>query len=174
MTVKPKHRSKTTGSTPPSRRRAAIALVAALGLVGLVGVAGAATKKPAKTTSTAKFCSAAKAWLAFENETLASGPYDAAWVLGTYNVLRPLGKAAPKAIRGSAALFILTLLGDRREIAGVVTITSEDEEAWLREYAADETSRSSREVRDAVGAYILKTCKIDVLQPFRDLAAGFE
>ena len=184
MTVMPKHRSKTTGSTPPSRRRAATvlvaALVAALGLVGHVGhvghgdVAGAATKKPTKSTSTAKFCSAAKGWLAFENETLESGPYDAAWVLGTYNVLRPLGKAAPKAIRGSAALFILTLLGDRREIAGVVTITSEDEEAWLREYAADETGNSTRAARDAVGAYILKTCKIDHLQPFRDLAAGFE
>ena len=161
---------------------APIVLAAALGLAGAVGfgdAAGAATKKPApKTTtaktSTAKFCAAAKAWLAFENETLESGPYDAAWVLGTYNVLRPLGKAAPKAIRGSAALFILTLLGDRREIAGVVTITSEDQEAWLREYAADETGNSTRAARDAVGAYILKTCKIDVLQPFRDLAAGFE
>ena len=46
-----------------------------------------------------------KAWLAFENETLESGPYDAAWVLATYNLIRPMGKAASKAIRGNAALF---------------------------------------------------------------------
>ncbi len=151
-----------------------IVLAAVLGLVGLGDVAGAATKKPAPTTYTAKFCAAAKTWLAFEKQTLESGPYDAAWVLGTYNVLRPMGKAAPKAIRGSTALFILSLLGDRAEIAGVSTITSEDDMAWLREYAADETGKSSRAARDAVGAYVLKTCKIDVLKPFRDLAAGFE
>ena len=174
LTVMPTHRSKTTGPTPPSRRKAAIVLVAVLGLVGLVDVAGAATKKPVPKTSTAKFCAAAKAWLAYEKETLESGPYDAAWVLGTYNVLRPLGKAAPKAIRGTAALFILSLLGDRATIAGTTTITSADEVGWLREYAADETSKSSREVRDAFGAYVLKICKVDVLKPFRDLAAGFE
>ena len=52
-------------------------------------MAGAATKKPAPKTSTAKFCAASKAWLAYEKETLESGPYDAARVLGTYDVLQP-------------------------------------------------------------------------------------
>ena len=80
---------ETTGSTPPSRRRAAIALVVALGFVGIVDVAGAATRKPVKSTSTATFCAAAKTWLAYEKETLESGPYDAALVLGTYDVLKP-------------------------------------------------------------------------------------
>jgi hypothetical protein len=95
-------------------------------------------------------------------------------VLRTHNLVLPLAKAAPKTIRGSAALFIISLLVDRREIAGLDTIEKADDIDWLREYAADETRQSRMDARDAFGAYVLKTCKVDVLQPFRDLAKGFE
>lgn len=173
-----------------SRKTGAAVLIGALGLTLFSDAAFATAKKTTTkktvakktvtkktsttTTSTAKFCAAAKAWLAFENETLAEGPYDALWVLRTHSFVLPLAKAAPTAIRADAALFIMTLLIDRRLIAGVETIDNEDEISWLREFAADETRQSTMAARDAFGAYTLKTCNVDVLQPFRDLAKGFE
>jgi hypothetical protein len=180
----------TTRRPARSARRCAAVLIGVLGLTLFSDAAFATTKKTTTkktttkktvakktstaTTSTAKFCAAAKAWLAFENETLAEGPYDALWVLRTHSFVLPLAKAAPTAIRGDAALFIISLLTDRRLIAGVQTIDNEDDIYWLREFAADETRQSTMAARDAFGAYTLKTCKIDVLQPFRDLAKGFE
>ena len=115
-----------------------------------------------------------KAWLAFENETLESGPYDAAWGARDVQPHPTDGEGSVESDPGERCAVFLSLLGDRSEIAGVTTITTEEDIAWLREYAANETRTSSIVARDPVGAYTLKTCEVDVLKPFRDLAKGFE
>ncbi len=131
--------------------------------------------KAKATTSTAKYCAAAKAWLAFENATLESGPYDMAWVAGTRKVVVPLLKTAPKPILGAMRVLALGLYWSRVDLAGVTEITSSSDIALLRRRAEDVAdSFALLDARNAVGAYTLKTCKIDVLQPFRDLAKGFE
>ncbi len=164
----------------PSGPAAALA-AAVFGFTLFGGPSNAAAKKPgakapakAPKQSTAKFCAAAKAWLKFETATLASGPYDEAWVRETKRLIVPVAANAPKTLRSSAAIFAFSLMGDRSEIAGVANISQEDDVYWLREFAADETSLSSITARDAVGSYVLNACKIDVLKPFRDVAKGFE
>ena len=138
--------------------------------------AAMAVGKPKTTaTSTKKYCAAAKAWLAYETKTLEVGPYDGAWVQETKRLLIPLGANTPKSQRGYMAVFILSLIGDRSLVAGTEAITSVDDIDWLRTAAADvQGSVSSIAARNAIGIYTQKTCKIDVLKPFRDLAKGFE
>ncbi len=169
--------SSTTVPHPRTRRIHALTSLGIL-LVSTAAVPGAATagaKPKAPATSTKKYCAAAKAWLAYETKTLETGPYDQAWVQETKRLLIPLGANTPKSQRGYMALFILSLIGDRSLIAGTEAITSVDDIDFLRMAAADvKDSVSSFAARNAIGIYTQKTCKIDVLKPFRDLAKGFE
>lgn len=135
----------------------------------------AKAKAKAPVASTKKYCAAARAWLAFETKTLEAGPYDQAWVLETKRLLIPLGANTPKSQQGYMALFIMSLLGDRSLVAGIDAITTADDIQWLRDAADDAQNRVSQyTARNAVGGYTQKTCKLDVLKPFRDLAKGFE
>lgn len=166
-------------TTLPRRTRRSVVLVS-LGmllstLIASPTVATAKTKSKAPVASTKKYCAAAKAWLAFETRTLEAGPYDQAWVLETKRLLIPLGANTPKSQQRYMALFILKLLGDRSLVAGIDTITTADDIYFLREAAADaQGSIDHFAARNAVGIYTQKTCKVDVLKPFRDLAQGFE
>ena len=163
-----------------------VALAASIVLVVPCTASAAAKAKTATKskpkTNTAKYCAAAKAWLAFENATSSTGPYDQSWVDSTQKLLRamtdslPLSKAVkPREI--SALQFVVfanDVLQSRRVIAGITAITEEAQIAALGATAEQLRSVSRTGIRDLVGEYTLKTCKIDVLQPFRDLAAGFE
>ncbi len=157
--------------------RNAVSLLACLACIAAVTVVPTTSvfAKPKAAAGTAKYCAAAKAWLAFENETLESGPYDLAWVAGTRKVVVPLLKTAPKPILGAMRVLALGLYWSRVDLAGVTEITTSSDIALLRR-RGDDTADSFAliDARNAVGAYTLKTCKIDVLQPFREAAEGFE
>ncbi len=169
-----------SSTTRLHRRTRRIHALTSLGILlvsaaGVPGAAAAAAKPKTSATSTKKYCAAAKAWLAFETKTLETGPYDQAWVLETKRLIIPLGANTPKSQQGYMALFIMSLLGDRSLVAGIDTITTADDIQWLRDAADDAQNRVSQyTARNAVGSYTLKTCKVDVLKPFRDLAKGFE
>ena len=64
------------------------------------GAASAATVHPKAKPSAATYCKAAKSWLAFENATLAAGPYDTLWYETTGELMTKLKAAAPKPIWG--------------------------------------------------------------------------
>ena len=159
------------------RRRTSALLCRAIILASLVSLPTSATataKAKSPVASTKKYCAAAKAWMAFETRTLETGPYDQAWVQETKRLLIPLGANTPKSQRGYMATFIITLVADRSLVAGIDAITSADDIQGLRDAAADaQGSVTQFAARNAVGIYTQKTCKFDVLKPFRDLAAGF-
>lgn len=159
-----------------ARRNSALtaALAVALTVVPVAPSQAAKVKAKAPTQSTAKYCAAARTWLAFENATLATGPYDYAWYVNSRKVLIPLANAAPKAQKPTVSFFVVKTLFDRYFLVKQDRITQEDEIASLRDSAADYQGPSTAAARDAMGDYTLQTCKIDVLQPFRDLASGFE
>ena len=153
--------------------RALVSLGILLGTLIAPATDASAAKAPAANTK--KFCAAAKAWLVFETRTLEAGPYDQAWVQETKRLLIPLWANTPKSQQGHMSVFIMTLLADRSLVAGIDAITTEDDIQWLRDAAADaQKSVSGFAARNAVGMYTQKTCKVDVLKPFRDLAKGFE
>ena len=134
-------------------------------------VAGAAKKAPAKPkASVASYCTAAKEWLLFENLTLTSGAYDQAWVSATQRVMYKLFLAAPKAIKQDTLTFASYLVGSRSDLAGTSAVTS-GTDIWV--LVTDVPVGGAIDSRNAVGAYAMKMCKIDVLAPFKELAAGF-
>ena len=157
------------------RITARVALAATLVGVATAPVAEAAKKAPAKPVrSVANYCKAAKAWLAFENATLASGPYDVAWYESTKPLMIRLVDTAPTAIRKQTLTVAVQLVGDRREIAEIAGPLTEDDVYSLRLGATVLTTGQIIDHRAAVGAYVSKNCKIDVFAPFKALAQGFE
>lgn len=159
------------------RFRFAPELAAMTAIIALSGGqhADAAKRVPPKPkASVANYCKTAKEWLAFENATLAVGPYDEPWVLTTGKFLSDLYASSPKAIKKATGTFGIYLIGSRLSLASVSKITSPDEIWVLRETGADVQIADAIDARNSVGAYTTKICKVDVLAPFRAVAAGFE
>jgi hypothetical protein len=172
-------------------RRLAVAVLAVSVLIApspaFAAKAKAKAKAKAPVVNTAKYCAAAQKWLDFENATLATGPYDGNWVRQTDAVLQSLIDSAPNVIafpksltqnratvHGLVIVLWADLLASRMDLAEAGPIIDSSQIAALRS-RADKVSNvlTFLDARFMVGEWTLEKCKIDVLQPFKDLAAGF-
>ena len=141
-----------------------------------------ATSKPASKAgvkakpSLAGFCAASKAWKAYEVSWFANGKPNEAWVLDTRRLMIKLVETAPPAIRSSMLQLGYQLVSQRGNLVnfGKNPGDADTLESVLADAGLDagNTPSGFLGARDAVGAYALKNCKIDVLQPFRDFAAA--
>ena len=161
-----------------TKRGFALIVISTLVVGSSSTTAFAATKKPAPkpTPSVAGFCAASKAWKAYEVDWFANGAVNDAWVRDTEAIMKKLVATAPKAIRRpmlSLAVEILYQRGDAVKFG-----KNPGDEETLNDLIvgagidAAQIPSSFPGARDAVGAYALKNCKVDVLQPFRDFAAA--
>ena len=137
--------------------------------------AEAASKKTATPKrSVANYCKSAKSWLAFENQTLESGPYDIAWFRTSKTLMQRLYDTAPTAIKADTAGLGAWLVITRRDIAQASGTLSEADLEGLITDAKVLNFDTVISSRNAVGAYAKKNCKVDVLAPFVAVAKGFE
>ena len=136
------------------------------------GAASAATVHPKAKPSAATYCKAAKSWLAFENATLAAGPYDTLWYETTGELMTKLKAAAPKPIQSATRYLGYWLVTTRADlVSGLDGAVEERVEALVSDGLVLSAAGSGvTAARDAVGAYARKNCKIDVLEPFRKFA----
>lgn len=163
----------------------AVAVCAMLSLTTFSAPAIAAPKTTKKPTakpaappkaSVAGFCAASKAWKAYEVGWFATGKANEAWVRDTQVVMRKLVATAPKAIRSQMLFLAVEILRQRGQAVNFGKnpgdAQSLDELIVDAGIDAGQVPSSFLGARDAVGAYAIKNCKVDVLQPFRDFAAA--
>jgi hypothetical protein len=147
---------------------------AALAVVGqgLPAAAAPANKPAAPKASVAAYCAAAKAWLAYEQRTLADGPIDVQWVKDTDRLMRRMVDTAPKAIRRDTVTLAWFLISSRQDLVNVGPNEDAMEGLLLDAKILAERTSDTVKARDAVGAYAKKNCGIDVLAPFRAIAGS--
>ena len=155
---------------------ATIGISVAAALLSGTGAARAASPKapPKPKASVANFCKASKAWLAYENATLAKGPYDVAWVQNTKQLMENLVSAAPKGIQPQTLRLGAELFGTRSDLVRGLhpDLESALENLNVEAFLLSRPDSKIIGARDAVGVYAQKNCDGAPWRGFRSVRCG--